>query len=252
MSKIILGPFAFTDTPAFTLKNPGIISWDPPTNIYGVALPKAANSALEQFPAGIETTQGAYVASPTLISFQTSTTAPTTAGAAATFTDYFRKLILAGGPNGTTELRIYSGQKPASPDIMTNLGAYSANLLISMPINGYSTDASVSGFRCITHTPSSTVPGYDDVRPVFNGMSFMLGICPTFTNSMNTSAAVATWFWYGNVYGGTSDLSEVPFVIGTVGSTVDADLVIPDTVIKPDTAYKSYGFKFEIPAVYTI
>lgn len=253
MSKLILGPRIFVDSAYGAEHVPGLVHWYNSTvsNYYGYPPNATLYSNIEKPPAGIDGTT-VTATCPTLISYQTNATAPGAVGTAPQYSDYYRKLLLAGGPPGTTELRIYTGTKPDSPDVMTSLDTYSSNLLVSMPVNGYSADESISGFRYLTHKPTSVAPGYDDIRPAFNGMSFLLGICPTFTNSTNTAAAVATWFWYGNVYGGTSDLTDVPFVIGTVGSTADSDLVIPDTVIKPDTAYKSYGFKFEIPVMYTI
>lgn len=253
MSKFILGPRIFCDTAAGSEHAPGLVHWFNSTSAHYYGLPVASSvySSVEKAPSSVG--PDTNVSSPALISFQSAaTTTGGGVGTATAYSDYYRKLLLAGGPAGTHELRIYSGTKPTSPEVMTNLGAYDANLLVKMPIPIFSTDESATGFRSLTYKLTSLVPTYAAGYPVFNGMSFILGICPTFTNSMNTSAAVAAWFWYGNVYDGTSDLSEVPFVIGTVGSTVDADLVIPDTVIKPDTAYKSYGFKFEIPAVYTI
>lgn len=255
MSKFILGPRIFIDTADMTEHAPGLVHWLNSTSAhtYGLPIVKTRVSNLEKYPAGIETTFGTSVSSPTLISFESVATITTgAASSAAKFSDYHRKLLLAGGPDGTTQLRIYSGTKPSSPDLMTDLSAYDSNLLVTMPINGYSADESISGFRCLTHKPGSLAISYDSTRPVFNGMSFMLGICQTFTLSAVTSDTVATWFWYGNVYGGVTDLTGVPFVIGTVGTTAAADLMIPDNVIKPDTAYKSYGFKFEIPVMYTI
>lgn len=258
MSKLILGPRVFTDRALYNSggiieHQPGIAHWlNSTTNIasYGMIWGKGGTSNTETPPISVAaTTQNTFC---TLISFETVATAPGAAGSAAQYSDYLRKTILAGGPTGTTELRIYSGTKPASPDLMTTLADYESNLLITMPIAGYSADESMSGFRCLSHKPSTIRPNYHSSSPVFEGMSFMLGVCPTFTNSSNTSDAIATWFWYGNVYGGTSNLADVPFVIGTVGSTASSDLVIPDTVIKPNTAYKSYGFKFEIPVVYAI
>lgn len=253
MAKLILGPRIFCDHLDRTEHAPGLVHWVNSTsaNYYGLPIPIAGFSSIEKHPASVDS--GTSVSSPTLISFQTvATTTGGALGSAAAYSDYYRKLLLAGGPAGTHQLRIYGGTKPTSPDTMTDLASYDANLLVNFAIPIYSTDASITGFRPITYKPTSTVPMYHASQPVFNGMSFILGACPTFTNSTNTSDAVATWFWYGNVYGGVTDLSDVPFVIGTVGSTAASDLVIPDTVIKPDTPYKSYGFKFEIPVVYTI
>lgn len=252
MAKLILGPRIFCDHLDASEHAPGLVHWYNSTtaHYYGLPIPSTRFSSIEKHPGTVDA--GTTVCSTTLISFQSVATAPSTLGSAATYSDYYRKLLLAGGPAGTHQLRIYSGVKPTSPDEMLNLASYDANLLVNFPIPIYSTDTSITGFRPLTYKPTSTVPMYHSSQPVFNGMSFVLGICPTFTNSTNSADAVATWFWYGNVYGGVTDLSDVPFVIGTVGSTAEADLVIPDTVIKPDTPYKSYGFKFEIPVMYTI
>ena len=266
MSKLVLGPYIFFDkynynnqgTPLYTDRLAGLHSL---SVYYGTSattnnIQGGGNSNREPLPTSAYISTNANTSTFSLISESSSVSDPITSAASTGNTavksnDFYRGKILAGGPSGTTELRIYTGAKPTSPDVMTNLSAYDSSLLIKFVIPAYATDAAISGFKALSYSQASLMPRYTDTS-TFNGASYMLGVCPTFTNSTNTAAAVATWFWYGNVYGGVTDLSDVPFVIGTVGSTAEADLVIPDTVIKPDTPYKSYGFKFEIPVMYTI
>ena len=261
MSKLILGPYIFFDkghhvTGAAGSLVPGLHACATTAAAkYGseeiyISGTTTGASKREKLPSNVYVTAAASGANFTLFSESSVATTPGTNSAAA-IVDFFRKKILAGGPAGTQELRIYTGTKPTSPDVMTDLSVYDSSMLIKFIIPAYSSDASVSGFRPLNYSSTSTQPYYD-ASNTFSGASYMLGVCPTFTNSSNSTAATATWFWYGNVYGGVTDLSDVPFVIGTVGTTASADLVIPDTSIKPNTAYKSYGFKFEIPVVYTI
>lgn len=266
MSKLILGPYIFFDkinynnagSAVYTDRLAGLHSLSAyyGTNATTNNIQSGGNSNRERLPTSAYISTNANTGTFSLISESAVATDPSTSAASTTYSyvrsnDFYRGKILAGGPAGTTELRIYTGTKPTSPDVMTNLSTYDSSLLIKFVIPAYAADAAISGFKALSYSQASAMPRYTDTS-TFKGASYMLGICPTFTNSTNSADAVATWFWYGNVYGGVTDLSDVPFVIGTVGSTAEADLVIPDTVIKPDTPYKSYGFKFEIPVMYTI
>lgn len=253
MSSILLGPQIFLNRYSYaSIISPGLVSWygaGTGQSAYGNIGYDVAVSNLEKFPADIISVLPANVSiyRPTLVSFESATP-----GATSSWQDkvarYSLARLLAGGPAGTQQLRIYTGTKPEVSN-MTDLSAYDSNLLIAFNIPKYASDGT-SGFKIDKYNPTTLQPTYT-ASSTFDGMSLTLGICPTFTAAVTTTERSATWFWYGNVYGGTSDLADIPFLVGTVGTTAASDLVIPNTAIKPGAYYKSFGFKYTIPSIQT-
>lgn len=153
----------------------------------------------------------------------------------------------AGGGAGTTCLNIYSGVKPTTTKNFTNLNNYASQLLISFPMG-----AGISGVKFLTHnlekasnillTSTYKNPGEVEV---------ILGISSSKVSP--TADGVATWFWFGNCVTPT-DLSNSPFVIGTVGNTNDGtyDMYLPDTNIDSSNVYFSGGFRYKFPSVLTV
>lgn len=155
--------------------------------------------------------------------------------------------FLAGGANGTTRLIIYSGVRPNISTI-TNLSAYSSNLLVSMSIPAWSTDTMSSGFNLMNPNIVELGSGSPTVLPAtFTGASAILGKC--YTPTAATASGTATWFWFGH-YGSPTDLTGKSFVTGTVGITNSgADLEMETTNIVAGQMYTSGGFKFKIPSL---
>ncbi|MFM6984479.1 MAG: hypothetical protein ACKOXF_10115 [Chitinophagaceae bacterium] len=152
--------------------------------------------------------------------------------------------FLAGGAAGATRLNIYSGGRP-SISAMSNLNDYASNLLISFPIPVFSTTRSTTGYFIDTG-PSFT--GINSSTTVdYPGATIYMGICPTFTAA--AASGKATWFWFGN-YATPTNLSGRSFVTGSVGVTnSNSDLEMSDVNIVSGSLYKSFGFKFYLPAV---
>ncbi len=175
--------------------------------------------------------------------FYTNTTAPTA------------NKFLAGGPAGATRLNIYKGSRP-SISTLTNLNNHSSDLLISFSIPAYSTTTSQSGiiFNLGSYYVAGTTSGtsglsrnQDNHYDMFRAT---LGVCPQFTQA--SAGGRATWFWFGN-YSNPSNLSGLAFVTGSVGiSGSNSDLEMADTNIDPSGLYKSFGFKFIIPAYHEV
>jgi hypothetical protein len=175
--------------------------------------------------------------------FYTNTTAPTA------------NKFLAGGPAGATRLNIYKGARP-SISTLTNLNNHSSDLLISFSIPAYSTTTSQSGiiFNLGSYYVAGTTAGTSGLSRNQNNHYDMfratLGVCPQFTQA--SAGGRATWFWFGN-YSNPSNLSGLAFVTGSVGiSGSNSDLEMADTNIDPSGLYKSFGFKFIIPAYHEI
>lgn len=161
-----------------------------------------------------------------------------------------RYKYLAGGPSGATILRIYKGTKPAI-STLTNLSSYDSNLLVSFSIPAFSTtNAASSGMRFLqTNANQSSTPEINETT-TYSGFSMILGICPIAVQA--TGTGVATWFWFGRNYSLT-DLSDIAFVTGDVGGLGSgADLEVHNTTIESGEYYRSAGFKFEIPTIYTV
>lgn len=154
---------------------------------------------------------------------------------------------LAGGPAGSTTLHIFSGTKPTTTNDMTSLVPYLDNLLLSFPI-----PAGINGIKCLTHDL------YNSANITINNtfknpgiVQFILGICTTRTAA--TGSGTATWFWFGNSSNPT-DLSDISFVIGDVGSSDDgkSDLYMANPNIEAGKQYLSGGFKFTFPSIITV
>lgn len=157
---------------------------------------------------------------------------------------------LAGGPTDATILRIYKGTKP-SIESLTDLSSQDSNLLISFSIPAFSTtNVASSGMRFLSSSANQTSTPNINATTTYDGFSMILGICPTFTAA--TANGVATWFWFGRNYSLT-DLSDIAFVTGDVGALGSgSDLELHNTTIVSGDFYRSAGFKFEIPTMYTI
>ena len=162
---------------------------------------------------------------------------------------------LAGGPANSTRLNVYKGGRPSVAN-MTNLNNYASDLLISFPIPAYSTSTSSSGviFNFGPYFTSGTTAGTSGLSKNLNYHYDMfkvtLGVCPTFVQA--SASGNATWFWFGN-YSNPSNLSGLSFVTGSVGkSNSGSDLEMADTLVDSTGLYKCFGFKFIIPAEYTV
>lgn len=258
MSTFVLGPFFLTTKMLYTQSTTnGALS--------GVATTPALTSGQKNFPGFIARTSGTTPgcelggsmgtsnfggasklennsAFPTINTFDVDH--PTSVG---------RTKYLAGGPTGATILQIYKGTRPTISSL-TNLTSQDSNLLISFSIPAYSTtNVASSGMRFL----QPGVNGADEIyspninaTTTYDGFSMILGICPTFTAA--TASGEATWFWFGRNYSLT-DLSDIAFVTGDVGGLDSgADLKIHNSSITSGDFYRSAGFKFAIPTIYTV
>jgi hypothetical protein len=187
-------------------------------------------------------------ANPRNSAFDSNAIYPTIQHFTTTIASGFNK-FLAGGPAGSTRLIIFKGTKP---DISTvsNLSDYSSNQLISFSIPAYDgTNPAASGMRFLT-TTTPTARAELNSSTSFDGFSMILGVSPSYVAA--TASGVATWFWFGN-YSSPTNLADIAFTIGSVGSLGSgADLEIYNTTVTSGDYYRSAGFKFSIPSIYTV
>lgn len=153
---------------------------------------------------------------------------------------------LAGGANGATHLKIYSGTRPTISSL-TSLAAYDNSLLIDFPIPQFGGNGA-GGMKFLRgHVSTSTAPNISKTNGKhYDGFSVILGVCPTKVAAIRSGTP--TWFWFGNNNSPTN-LSGVAFVTGDVGPS--GDLKIDGSIVSGESYY-SLGFKLDIPAFYTV
>lgn len=250
MSTFVLGPYFLTDKILFanTSSNGGLTASSGVRRLPGFISRSAFNSTAYELGGPLGNSSATVVGASRLENKSLFTLINTYNVDHTTSPGRYK--YLAGGPSGATILRIYKGTKPAM-STLTNLSSHDSNLLVSFSIPAYSTtNVASSGMRFLQTNATDTLSPEINETTTYSGFSMILGICPTAVQA--TGTGVATWFWFGRNYSLT-DLSDIAFVTGDVGGLGSgADLEVHNTTIESGEYYRSAGFKFEIPTIYTV